>query len=105
MTKKQCKNKIANLEGRIDKMQEQVIHYRRQVKVLDAEDSKKLLEKFHIESEELAELLMNRGRKEAAEPEEPAPKKPIRRKPESKSEPEEAPAEEVAEALGRERDL
>ncbi len=69
MTKKQCKNKIANLEDRIDRMQEQVIHYRRQVKVLDAEDSKRLLEKFHIESEELAELLMNRGKRPQPEPE------------------------------------
>ena len=87
MTKKQCKNKIARLEGRIDEMQEQVIHYKRQAKVLDAEDSKKLLEKFHIESEELAELLMNRGRKEAAEQEEPAPKKQIRRKAEAPDKP------------------
>ena len=69
MTKKQCKNKIANLEDRIDRMQEQIIHYRRQVKVLDAEDSKRLLEKFHIESEELAELLMNRGKKPRTEAE------------------------------------
>ena len=69
MTKKQFKNKIANLEDRIDRMQEQVIHYRRQVKVLDAEDSKRLLEKFHIESEELAELLMNRGKRPQPEPE------------------------------------
>lgn len=61
MTKKQCKNKISRLEGKIDEMQEQVIHYKRQVKVLDAEDSKKLLEKYHIESEELAELIFMRS--------------------------------------------
>ena len=74
MTKNQCKSKIAHLEGRIDRMQEQVIHYKRQVKVLDAEDSKKLLEKYHIESEELADLLRNRDRKAAA-PQEAQPKK------------------------------
>ena len=97
MTKKQCKNKIARLEGRIDEMQEQVIHYKRQAKVLDAEDSKKLLEKFHIESEELEELLMNRGRKEAAELQEPALKKSIHRKAEAKSEQEQASAEATEE--------
>ena len=94
MTKKQCKNKIANLEGRIDKMQEQVIHYRRQVKVLDAEDSKKLLEKYHIESEELADLLMNRGRKkQTPEPEDIRPKRIARTRAEVKPEPEDATKE------------
>ena len=87
MTKNQCKSKIAHLEGRIDRMQEQVIHYKRQVKVLDAEDSKKLLEKYHIESEELADLLRNRDRKAAA-PQEAQPKKTS--KPKVKPEPEEA---------------
>ena len=88
MTKKQCKNKIANLEDRIDRMQEQVIHYRRQVKVLDAEDSKRLLEKFHIESEELAELLMNRGKRAqtGSGPEEVRAKKPARAKAEAVTE-------------------
>ena len=62
MTKNQCKNKITRLEDRIGEMQEQVIHYKRQVKVLDAEDSRKLLDKYHIESEELAELIMQRTR-------------------------------------------
>ena len=57
MTKNQCKNKITRLEDKIGEMQEQVIHYKRQVKVLDAEDSRKLLDKYHIESEELAELI------------------------------------------------
>lgn len=87
MTKNQCKSKIAHLEGRIDRMQEQVIHYKRQVKVLDAEDSKKLLEKYHIESEELADLLRNRDRKAAA-PQEAQPKKTA--KPKAKPEPEAA---------------
>ena len=87
MTKNQCKSKIAHLEGRIDRMQEQVIHYKRQVKVLDAEDSKKLLEKYHIESEELADLLRNRDRKTAA-PQEAQPKKTS--KPKVKPEPEDA---------------
>ena len=91
MTKKQCKNKIARLEGRIDRMQEQVIHYRRQVKVLDAEDSKRLLEKFHIESEELAELLMNRGKNIRAE-------EPVQEhEPESQAEPDAAPRAEHTE--------
>ena len=62
MTKNQCKNKITRLEDKIGEMQEQVIHYKRQVKVLDAEDSRKLLDKYHIESEELAELIMQRTR-------------------------------------------
>ena len=65
MTKNQCKNKITRLEGKIGEMQEQVIHFRTQVKLLDAEDSKKLLERYHIESEELAELIMQRVKTKA----------------------------------------
>ena len=70
MTKKQYKDKITRLESRIGEMQEQVVHCRRQAKLLDEEDSKKLLEKYHIESEELAELIyrhQQENRKKAAE--------------------------------------
>ena len=65
MTKNQYKNKITRLEGKIGEMQEQVIHFRNQVKLIDAEDSKKLLERYHIESEELAELIMQREKANA----------------------------------------
>ncbi len=70
MTKKQYKDKITRLESRIGEMQEQVVHCRRQAKLLDEEDSKKLLEKYHIESEELAELIYKHqqdNKKKAAE--------------------------------------
>jgi len=62
MTKKQCKNKVAKLREKRLEIDEQIIHFERQTKLLDAEDSQRLLKKYHIESEELAELLMNRGR-------------------------------------------
>ncbi|MBQ9361108.1 MAG: hypothetical protein IJT96_08745 [Lachnospiraceae bacterium] len=60
MTKKQYRNKIVRLKDRIGEMQEQVVRYEREEKLLDAEDSKKLLEKYHIQSEELAELIFRR---------------------------------------------
>lgn len=62
MTKKQCKNKVAKLREKRLEIDEQIIHFERQTKLLDAEDSQRLLKKYNIESEELAELLMNRGR-------------------------------------------
>ena len=73
MTKNQCKNRITRLEGKIGEMQEQVIHYKRQVKVLDAEDSRRLLDKYHIESEELAELIYRAKQKEQKKPEKAKP--------------------------------
>lgn len=60
MTKKQCKNKVAKLREKRLEIDEQIIHFERQTKLLDAEDSQRLLKKYHIESEELADLLMNR---------------------------------------------
>ena len=62
MTKKQCKNKVAKLREKRLEIDEQIVHFERQTKLLDAEDSQRLLKKYNIESEELAELLMNRGR-------------------------------------------
>lgn len=57
MTKKQCKEKVERLKERRSLIDEQIVHFERQTRLLDAEDSKRLLEKYHIESEELAQLI------------------------------------------------
>ena len=59
MTKKQYNLKIEQLEGKIQEMKNQIAHYKRQVKLLDAEDGRKILERYHISPAELEELIKN----------------------------------------------
>ena len=100
MTKNQCKNRITRLEGKIGEMQEQVIHFKRQVKVLDAEDSRRLLDKYHIESEELAELIYKAKQKEQKKPDKAKPEEDkdvmIAAPPEAKPQPKAKPSPKVA---------
>ena len=79
-TKAGLKRRMARLMEKRDRMNEEIDGCDREIKVMDEAESRKLLERYSIESEELAKLILYRERL-VKEQEEPAPK------PEEKPEP------------------